>query len=117
MLTFVALKKNRQHITRLLSALMLMVFSMASTPWNLLHHHADAPHIVAEKHCTHSFHIKAQKEECLICTVHFEKNFLPASVSFQTFFSSKQIIKNDFKITFGYVALISTSLRGPPAIS
>lgn len=96
---------------------MLWVFSLAITPWSVLHHHKEVASINAEKHCTHKFHVKTTEDTCLICKAHFEKNYTVATTSHVTYLTSKLLAKNHPIVTSSYVALISTSLRGPPVLS
>jgi len=113
--TFVALKKRRQHINKILSALMLLVFSIALTPWAALHHHPEAVHHpVKEKVCMHKQHISNHTDTCLVCKAHFEKTYDHVMVTFQVFLTVKSFIKPSPVVSSSYVALISTSLRGPP---
>ena len=97
--------------------MMLWVFSLAITPWNALHHHADSHEGPVEKHCTHKLHLKTSQENCLICKAHFEKNYTLSeqlTVTYLEFALIKRVILAPFS---AYTALISTSLRGPPLTS
>jgi hypothetical protein len=94
---------------------MLGVFSLAITPWSALHHHDDEPEISVEKNCTHKFHVKSQKETCLVCAAHFEKNYTVSGVNYILYFRSKTIETITPLLGGSFVELISTSLRGPPA--
>jgi hypothetical protein len=96
---------------------MLLIFCLAITPWSVFHHHQPVAQIVPEKHCTHHVHVQAQKDNCLICTAHFEKSYFPKGDSFVTYLHSKAIIKNMAIVKSAYAVLISTSLRGPPTFS
>lgn len=95
---------------------MLWVFSLASTPWNSLHHHKEEATTV-EKHCTHKLHLKAEQDHCLICKAHFEKNYTVSVSSYVTYLTSQLLEKNSPIVTSSYSELISTSLRGPPSFS
>jgi hypothetical protein len=94
--------------------MVLGVFSLAITPWAVLHHHQEVHQLTAEKNCTHKFHVKTQRETCVICAVHFEKNYTTSSVSFVVYLSSKLLTKHFPIIGSSFVKLIATSLRGPP---
>ncbi|WP_316837496.1 hypothetical protein [Pedobacter nutrimenti] len=108
------MRKQRQHINRILSVLMLMVFSIALTPWSALHDHEDEVHLTQEKNCTHKLHISSHSETCLICAAHFEKDFVATTSHFQVFLTLKSLSKTDPLISSSYTELIDSSLRGPP---
>jgi hypothetical protein len=109
------LKKKRLHILQVLTMLMLGVFSLAITPWSALHHHEQVKETNVEKNCTHKFHVKTQKETCLVCAAHFEKNYTVSGIIYTLYFKSKTIESIAPVLGSSFVALISTSLRGPPA--
>jgi len=111
------LKKKRQHIERVLTLLMLWVFSLAITPWSALHNHEEVHAVVAEKNCTHKFHVKTQQDTCLICKAHFEKNYTLTATTFSTHLDSKLSPQPYSIVTGTYTELIATSLRGPPVFS
>jgi hypothetical protein len=111
------LKKRRLHIHRILTVVMLWVFSLAITPWGALHHHEEVASVAVEKNCTHKVHIKAQQDTCLICAAHFEKNYTNVTYSYATYLSGKRIVKNNPLVVGSYTELIATALRGPPAFS
>lgn len=96
---------------------MLWVFSLAIIPWSSLHHHEAVPTVAAEKHCTHQLHLKAQKDTCLICAAHFEKNYTLAQPVYTAYLESTLVVRNVEAVSSSYTALIATSLRGPPAVS
>ncbi|PTS92623.1 hypothetical protein DBR11_26645 [Pedobacter sp. HMWF019] len=111
---FRKLRKQRLHINRILSALMLMVFSIALTPWSALHHHEEDLHLTKEKNCTHKLHLSTHSETCLICAAHFEKDFVATTSHFQVFLTLKSLLKTAPLISSSYTELIDSSLRGPP---
>jgi hypothetical protein len=111
------LKKKRLHIQRILTLVMLWVFSLAITPWSALHHHEDVTVSVVEKNCTHKLHLKTEKNNCLICKAHFEKNYTVFVSSHITYLTSKLLAKNNPITTGSYSELIFTALRGPPVFS
>lgn len=96
---------------------MLWVFSLAITPWGALHHHEEVSNSVVEKNCTHKLHLKTEKETCLICKAHFEKNYTVSNASFVTYLTSKALSNEVSVVSSSYTHLISTSLRGPPSFS
>ncbi|KQB99383.1 hypothetical protein [Pedobacter sp. Hv1] len=111
------LKKKRLHIQRILTVVLLWVFSLAITPWGALHHHEEVVSTAVEKHCMHKVHIKTQQETCLICAAHFEKNYTTTNYTYTTYLIGKRITKHNAIVTGSYTELISTALRGPPAFS
>lgn len=94
-----------------------MVFAIALTPWSSLHHHEEVPDYCAKdgKECLHKFHVGSESHNCLICSAHFEKDYYTTAVAYRATLESKSVIKNYALISASYTALISTSLRGPPA--
>lgn len=94
---------------------MLWVFSLAITPWSAFHHHQNVVTTV-EKNCTHKLHVKAEQDHCLICKVHFEKNYIVSVSSFVTYLASNLLERNNPILISSYSELISTSLRGPPQL-
>jgi hypothetical protein len=97
--------------------LLLGVFTMAITPWSTLHHHEKEAVSAAENNCTHRFHVKTQQDTCLICAAHFEKNYTAQVTSHVVYLSSSPIAKLNPVLSSAFIALISTSLRGPPSRS
>ncbi|MET3112779.1 hypothetical protein AAKU52_000497 [Pedobacter sp. CG_S7] len=109
------LKNRRNHIKSILSAILLLVFSIALTPWSALHHHPEVVyHPEKEKICTHKLHISSHVDTCLVCAAHFEKNYVNASATFQVFLSIQLWVKETPILRSSSVALFSTSVRGPP---
>jgi hypothetical protein len=97
---------------------MLLVFTIALTPWSALHHHPQVTyHPEKEKTCTHKLHISSHVDTCLICAAHFEKDFVNVTATFQVFLSIKSYLKESPVLSSSYVALLSTSLRGPPVVA
>jgi hypothetical protein len=109
------LKKKASHIKRILTLAMLWVFSLAITPWSSFHNHEKVATAV-EKNCTHKLHVKAEQDHCLICKVHFEKNYIVSVSSFVTYLASNLLERNNPILISSYSELISTSLRGPPQL-
>jgi len=95
----------------------LGIFSLAITPWAAFHHHDEVVQTTAEKNCTHKFHVKTQKETCLICAAHFEKHYTVAKSSFVIYLFGKLITAEHPMVSSSFTELISTSLRGPPSFS
>lgn len=110
------LKNKSLHIDRLFATVMLWVFAIALTPWAALHQHKQVNESV-EKHCTHKFHVKTSKDNCLICSAHFEKHYVFTESIFTTYLHSKVVFKHKLLISGAYAQLISTALRGPPSFS
>jgi hypothetical protein len=110
------LKKRRLYIDRLLSAVLLLVFSIALTPWTAFHHHEEVnPHSVKEEFCTHKLHISSHTDTCLVCAAHFEKNYVNVTATFQVFLSVSLWIKELHVFANAYIPLFKTHLRGPPS--
>ena len=106
---------KRKYISRLLSVLLLMVFSIALTPWNALHHHPEVViHQEVEKSCTHELHLSSHVEHCLVCEAHFVKDFINVTATFQVFITSATRVEAYPSLGNSYAELIQTSLRGPP---
>lgn len=110
------MKNRRLQVHRFFTFVLLWVFSLAITPWSALHRHAEMHTVVAEEHCTHKFHVKASEENCLVCKVHFEKNYTLITHQSPLFLQSVSLHHLVISPSTAYTTLISTSLRGPPAI-
>lgn len=117
LLTFTAqLNNKRLHINRILAFLLLCVFAIALTPWSSLHHHEEQ-HTYCSKEgaiCMHKVHVGSEQHNCLICSAHFTKDLISSVATFRVSLSTEQVIRTFTLINSSYVALISTSLRGPP---
>mgnify|MGYP003515584643 CR=1 FL=1 len=111
-------KKKRLHISKILAALMLLVFAIALTPWSMLHHHpqAEVVHVEKEEHCTHKLHLSKHVDNCLVCAAHFIKDFVNVTATFQIFLQLRATVKEIPTLSSSYAALRSTSLRGPPFV-
>jgi len=113
------LRERHLYIHRILSILLLWVFTIALTPFGALHHHDhDHDHepkcVTKEKTCTHKLHVSSQTEHCLICKAHFEKNYITTKQYVQVYTVSKPVTRV-YHITSGsYIKLIDLALRGPP---
>jgi hypothetical protein len=117
--TFTArLKNKRLHINRIIASLLLCVFAIALTPWSSLHHHEEEESHMLEntKTCMHKVHIGTEQHNCLICSAHFTKDVITPAAQFRINLESKAVVRNFSIISSNYVALISTSLRGPPTV-
>lgn len=108
------LKKKNPYIIKALSVFILVVFAIALTPWSTFHHHEEQPTIKAEKHCTHDVHVKAQNETCLVCSAHFEKNYVSTHTLYKVFLSVKLFSRSNAILKRSFTDIIGTSLRGPP---
>ncbi|WP_432714456.1 hypothetical protein [Pedobacter sp.] len=110
------MKNKRKHIQQFLAAALLLVFSIALTPWSALHHHPEVTyHPVKEKVCTHKLHLDSHTDTCLVCAAHFEKNYISTTATFQVFLSVKSFIREAPVLSTCYIALFGTFLRGPPS--
>jgi hypothetical protein len=112
----VQLTKKHLHIQQAFAVLMLLVFAIALIPWSTLHHHEEQQNDCAKygKMCMHKTHVGNESHNCLICSAHFEKDYLNRTHPLEMKSRSVAIIKTYVLITASYTALISTSLRGPP---
>ncbi|MBB2151009.1 hypothetical protein [Pedobacter gandavensis] len=110
------LKQRRQHIHKIISIALLWVFAIALTPFSAFHHHEEEVQCQNEKVCTHKLHVGSHVETCLVCAAHFEKNYLQEQTQFQVYLETIPVIKHYALLTGSYTELISTSLRGPPAV-
>ncbi|WP_133248515.1 hypothetical protein [Pedobacter yonginense] len=108
------MKKHKQHINRLLSAIMLMVFAIALTPWNLLHHHQTIPSVPKEVNCKHVSHVQAHADNCLICNAGFEKNYVQIHNIYKIFLSVKIFGQTEPVLKSAYTEIKRSCLRGPP---
>lgn len=120
MITFAAHLKNRRlHINRICAAFLLWVFAIALTPWSAFHHHEEEVYSCAEngRVCMHKAHIGHQSHNCLICSAHFEKDYVKSGSVYKTELKGKRVIKNYALISASYTALISLALRGPPLVT
>lgn len=63
-------------MVKLFTRLLLGVFLFAITPFSIFHQHENQLVQVKEDHCTHKIHVTTQKDNCLVCKAHFEKNYL-----------------------------------------
>lgn len=92
-----------------------MVFSIAVTPWNALHHHTEVTvHSKVEKSCTHELHLSSHVEHCLVCEAHFVKDFVNITTTLQVFLYSTTRLEASPSLGNSYSELVQTSLRGPP---
>jgi len=64
----------------------------------------------------HKVHVGTAQHNCLICSAHFTKDVITPAAQFRISLESKAVIRTFNIISSTYVALISTSLRGPPAV-
>lgn len=122
------MEKRGLHIHRILSVLLLLVFTIALTPFGAFHHHEhDHEHhghhdhgqtscSANKKDCGHKLHIGTKTEHCLICEAHFEKNYTTTKTHFHAYVDSKPIQKFYDEVSSSYTRLISRSLRGPPVV-
>lgn len=64
----------------------------------------------------HKVHIGTAQHNCLICSAHFTKDIITSAAQFKMSLESKAVVRNFGTVSSTYVALISTSLRGPPVV-
>ncbi|WP_162618543.1 hypothetical protein [Pedobacter yulinensis] len=106
---------QRKHITRIAATCLLAVFSVLVFPWSLTHRHAEISS--AEKNCRHKAHVELQADNCVLCHVHFEKNFTLSRPSDWII----SVIKFDYTepplSRERYTRIKATCLRGPPCRS
>ena len=111
------LRKKNLHINKFLSFLLLGVFFIALTPWASFHHHEEVAYACKnEPVCGHKLHISSHAEQCLVCAAHFEKNFTHTSQLTHFCLTKVVFLKSHVVTVNAYTALISTALRGPPAV-
>lgn len=110
------LRKKRLHMHRAFAVFMLLVFAIALTPWSTLHHHEEEQTgcVKYAKMCMHRAHIGNQTHNCLVCSAHFEKDYLTVTHSFEMKSHRVAMIKTYVLLQASYTELIGTSLRGPP---
>ena len=116
MTIFGVLNHLASHIRRFLSVVLLMVFAITLTPFSAFHNHDEAATTCVEKgeSCSHQFHIHAHSEKCLICTIHFEKNYDHVQVQYTLYNEIGVVIKPFPAVSGNFTKLISLGLRGPP---
>jgi hypothetical protein len=110
-------KSKQLNIHQILSVILLWVFSIALTPWGAFHNHHEVPEAKCSATgnvCNHKYHVSLEKHNCLVCAVHFEKDYAVTAQPFVVWLKSIAIFKSDALSAASYVELISTSLRGPP---
>ncbi len=95
---------------------MLMVFAIALTPWNIIHHHQQAPVTVKEVNCKHLSHVQAHADNCLICNAGFEKNYVHTAFLYKIYLSVKIFGQTEATLKSFYTEIKRTSLRGPPLV-
>lgn len=93
---------------------MLMVFAIALTPWNIIHHHEQVPVTVKEVNCKHLSHVQAHADNCLICNAGFEKNYVHTPHLYKIFLSVKIFGQAEPTLKSFYTELKRSTLRGPP---
>lgn len=105
--------KKRHFIKQILSVVILAVFSLAITPWSALHHHEETK-IVKEENCTHTVHVKSSAEQCLVCKVHFEKNFVSDFHNYIVYLRANLVESFFPLVSSSFTEVIASCLRGPP---
>jgi len=113
-----SLKSTIKYINQVLATAMLVVFAIALTPFSIFHNHHSqkvTSCVKGEVRCMHKQHIVNHSENCLICSMHFEKTYTITQLSSQVFLSDVFIANYFFEESSCYTQLIRTSLRGPPS--
>ncbi len=111
------MKDKVLHINRAISIVLLMVFSIALTPFSILHNHHEEELQCAKngETCKHEFHVGKHTDTCLVCAAHFEKDYTTTHSHYALYQVSKPVLKSLEAISSSYADLISLGLRGPPA--
>jgi len=112
------LKEKLLHINRAIAVVLLMVFSIALTPFSILHNHHEEETSCAKngETCKHQYHIQNHADTCLICAAHFEKDYITTHSHYTLYQVSKPVLKPVEAISGSYAELIRLGLRGPPAV-
>lgn len=115
-----SLKRRIRYINQLLAAMLLVVFAIELTPFSTFHdHHSQSSNKCSkgEVKCMHKQHIVTHSENCLICSMHFEKTYTLHQFSLQVFLKEGKVADYAFEDKTCYTRLIRTSLRGPPSLN
>lgn len=108
--------RRRHFLQQFFATVMLAIFSLAITPWSALHNHEEhAP--IYEKNCTHTVHVKASADNCLLCKAHFEKNYTANFNSYAVLLKSGTVESTFLPISGSFREIIASCLRGPPSFS
>ncbi|WP_133575420.1 hypothetical protein [Pedobacter metabolipauper] len=111
------MRRKQAHIHKFLAISLLLVFAIALTPFSAFHHHNDEPKCAKEGYtCTHKSHIGNHAEKCLVCAMHFEKNYTYSSYHYQLFEQLSHNTIGTAAVSGTYSELISLALRGPPVV-
>jgi len=114
------MKRIKKSLGVVLSAILLISFSVTLIPLDFLHHHQPSQRPVScakdKEHasCTHKLQITKKAEFCWACAVHTDKTFTKISFIEKLKLSPglSLFINND---TAGYfIERLFTGLRGPP---
>lgn len=112
------LKEKILDINRAISVVLLMVFSIALTPFSILHNHHEEEVSCAKngETCKHQYHLRNHADTCLICAAHFEKDYITTHSHYTLYQVSKPVLKPVQTISSSYAELIRLGLRGPPVV-
>ncbi len=105
--------KKLKHIAPFAAKLLLVVFALAITPWAIFHHH-EAP-VATETNCGHTVHFKSSVPDCLVCQVHFEKNYTAAALVFKVFEHAVFLDRAFILEGIPLITPVFCKQRGPPA--
>ncbi|MES3018854.1 MAG: hypothetical protein V4721_13790 [Bacteroidota bacterium] len=114
------MKKIRKSLGVVLSAVLLLSFSVTLIPLDFLHNHQTSQSQVScvkdktHASCNHKLHVTKKADFCWACAVHFDKTFTKVSFIEKLKLSPglSLFINND---TAGYfIERLFTGLRGPP---
>lgn len=113
------MKRSRKIFGRVVSTLLLLVFSVAIVPLDFLHTHASRPvcsisAAEAGTSCKHKLHISKKGSFCLICGVHQDKAFTKSDLNVATFLPIRKFAFLNFNEGRVHSAVPYYSLRGPP---
>ena len=108
-----------RHINQILATVMLVVFAIALTPFSIFHNHHSANTNSCNKtevKCLHKQHFVNHSENCLVCSMHFEKTYTINHFSSLVFLKDTKVASYFFEVSGSYTKLLGTSLRGPPVV-
>nr|WP_157247338.1 hypothetical protein [Pedobacter panaciterrae] len=110
------MKDKILHINRAISIALLMVFSIALTPFSILHnHHEEETQCTKNgETCKHEFHVRKHADTCLICAAHFEKDYITTHSHYTLYQVSTPVLKSVEAVSSSYAEFIRHGLRGPP---
>ncbi|MXV14487.1 hypothetical protein [Hufsiella ginkgonis] len=104
---------------KLISAMLLLCFSVTVLPLDLLHKHKAQPvcqeaAMGKQAACHHKLHVSARTPYCWVCAIHYDKAFLGTAVYATTVTAVTAPVFTEIHLDGFFTKLIATSLRGPP---